>query len=147
MENKAELFQAPIGFVKAGSKEKLTKSKRKITKRRYGWLDNARDWRCYFDLEGSRESDFHGYISPKNDFLHPDLDYKHSEGILYVPPRPKQKLIFPHEVCVTDLEPDGYIISYSKRIVIIVELTVPAEDNVRKWHSEKTEKYNDIQEC
>ena len=45
---------------------------------------------------------------------------------------------------MTDLEPDGYIISYSKRIVIIVELTVPAEDNVRKWHSEKTEKYNDI---
>ncbi len=144
VEKKAELSQAPIGFVKAGNKEKLTKSKRKITKRRYGWLDDARDWECYFDLEGSRESDFHGYISPKDDILPPDLDFKHSEGILYVPPQPKQKLIFPHEVCVTDLEPDGYIISYSKRIVIIVELTVPAEDNVRKWHSEKTEKYNDI---
>ena len=45
---------------------------------------------------------------------------------------------------MTDLEPDGYIISNSKHIVIIVELTVQAEDNVRKRHSEKTEKSNDI---
>ena len=94
VEKKAELSQAPIGFVKAGNKEKLTKSKRKITKRRYGWLDDARDWECYFDLEGSRESDFHGYIYPKDDILPPDLDFKHSEGILYVPPSTKAKTNF-----------------------------------------------------
>ena len=36
------------------------------------------------------------------------------------------------------------ILSRLKRVVIIVDFTVPAEDKVRKWHSEKTEKYDDI---
>jgi len=64
------------------------------------------------------------------DFDLPDL---HSAGLKYH---------FPYEVEVTDLRCDGYIISFSRKVCCIVELTVPMEDNIEYWHQVKTEKYN-----
>ena len=48
---------------------------------------------------------------------------------------------FPQDVDATDIRCDGFIISRSKRILIIVELTVPMEDNIEHWHAVKTEKH------
>ena len=54
------------------------------------------------------------------------------------------RLVFPEVVCATDLEPDGYLISKSSRSVVVVEMTVPWEENVNGWHRKKTKKYEDI---
>ena len=39
---------------------------------------------------------------------------------------------------------DGFIISRSKKVFIILELTVPMEENLEKWHQEKLEKYSKL---
>ena len=49
--------------------------------------------------------------------------------------------LFPPEVEVTDVRCDGHIISRSKKICMILELSVPTEDNIDYWHSVKREKY------
>ena len=36
---------------------------------------------------------------------------------------------------------DGFIISRSKKIFIIIELTVPMEENIERWHVDKLKKY------
>jgi len=36
---------------------------------------------------------------------------------------------------------DGYILSPSKKIIIIIELNVPMEENIEDWHNEKLNKY------
>ena len=56
---------------------------------------------------------------------------------------PHSAYVFPHEVCITPLKMDGQVISRSARICIGIELTVPMEDNVEKWHQAKRDKYED----
>jgi hypothetical protein len=43
-----------------------------------------------------------------------------------------------------DIRCDGYILSRSKKICIIIELTVPMEENIEHWHSEKRSRYSKI---
>ena len=50
-------------------------------------------------------------------------------------------LIFPHHITQTSLRPDLIIFSNSTRQVILIELTVPAEDNITQRHSDKEDKY------
>jgi hypothetical protein len=54
------------------------------------------------------------------------------------------RFAFPHDVAVTELRCDGYILSRSSKVVIIVELTVPMEENIPLWHSKKSIKYEDL---
>ena len=54
---------------------------------------------------------------------------------------PGSKYVFPHDVDTTDLRCDAHIISRSKKICIVIELTVPMEDNIEYWHTFKLEKY------
>ena len=50
--------------------------------------------------------------------------------------------MFPHDVAVTGHRPDGFLISRQTKICIILELTVPLEENIKSRHVKKTEKYN-----
>ena len=52
---------------------------------------------------------------------------------------------FPVDVDITSLVCDGYIISRSRRICIILELTVPMEENIEYWHQIKLGKYSTLQ--
>ena len=62
-----------------------------------------------------------------------DLPEWHKEG---------SKFVFPHDVLVSELRIDGYILSRSKRICIFgPELTVPLEERIEHWHSTKQAKY------
>jgi len=58
---------------------------------------------------------------------------------------PGSSYLFPHEICATPLKIDGCIISREKRICIGLELTVPMEENIPKWHRLKASKYEDLQ--
>jgi len=49
--------------------------------------------------------------------------------------------LFPHEVAVSSLRPDGVLVSRESKKCIILELTSPLEENIQAWHSKKTEKY------
>ena len=50
---------------------------------------------------------------------------------------------FPHEVCLTPLRIDGYIISRTARVCIGLELTSPMEENIGFWHKSKLQKYEE----
>jgi hypothetical protein len=50
----------------------------------------------------------------------------------------------PLDVDVSTLLCDGFIISRSKKIFILIELTVPMEENMERWHVEKLEKYSKL---
>ena len=54
------------------------------------------------------------------------------------------KYCFLQNIDVVDVRCDGYIISRSKKICIIIELTVPMEENIEYWHSEKRNRYSKI---
>ena len=51
--------------------------------------------------------------------------------------------VFPHDVCLTPLRIDGYIISRTAKICIGIELTSPMEENIARWHGSKLRKYED----
>ena len=51
---------------------------------------------------------------------------------------------FPLDVDVSTRMCDGFIVSRSKKIVIPLELTVPMEENIERWHQEKTERYSNL---
>ena len=57
---------------------------------------------------------------------------------------PGSSYVFPHVVALTTLKIDGYIISESARICIVLELTCPMEENLVKWHSFKQRKYEEL---
>ena len=65
------------------------------------------------------------------DFHLPELHQNHSYQI-------------PFDVDVSPLMCDGFIISHSKKVFILLELTVPMEENIEKWHTEKSEKYSKL---
>ena len=50
----------------------------------------------------------------------------------------------PFEVDVSTLMCDGFIMSRSKKIFIILELTVPMEENIERWHLEKLKRYSNL---
>ena len=54
---------------------------------------------------------------------------------------PLSKYLFPPEVCATPLKMDGYVMSRKHRICVGIELTVPMEHNIAKWHQSKLLKY------
>ena len=55
--------------------------------------------------------------------------------------RDLNEFVFPFWICSTDLKPDCVIFSMQRKICIILEMTVPMDINIEKWHSVKLEKY------
>ena len=53
-------------------------------------------------------------------------------------------LIFPPHIVQTSLRPHLIIHSNTTRQVILIELTVPTEDNITDWHAKKEEKYSKL---
>ena len=58
----------------------------------------------------------------------------------------ESKLIFPVHVWETSLRPDAVMISNSKKIVIMLELTSPMEENIIDRNIYKRKKYNELLE-
>jgi hypothetical protein len=55
-----------------------------------------------------------------------------------------QEMVFPHDVFITNLRIDGYILSREKKICILgPEITAPMDDNVIYWHTIKSNKYRE----
>ena len=52
------------------------------------------------------------------------------------------QLQFPVEAAVTSLRPDVVLFSRSSKTIVLLELTVPLEDNVHQAHDRKTTKYS-----
>ena len=52
------------------------------------------------------------------------------------------QLQFPIEAAVTSLRPDVVLFSRSSKTIVLLELTVPLEDNVHQAHDRKTSKYS-----
>ena len=60
----------------------------------------------------------------------------------------KKQLKFPEEICITGLRPDMLVKSLKERILIIIELTSPCEENFEVRHMEKEGKYQGlVAEC
>lgn len=58
------------------------------------------------------------------------------------------QILFPPEITQTALRPDIIVWSRSLRRVILMELTIPAEDNLQKAHNRKMLKYQAlVEEC
>ena len=57
-----------------------------------------------------------------------------------------KRLVFPRHVFVTDLRPDVVIYSNHDKVVIMVELTCPCEENFDARHEEKLTKYDELKE-
>ena len=55
--------------------------------------------------------------------------------------RETNEFVFPFWICSTDLKPDCVIFSMHRKICSILEMTVPMDVNMEKWHSVKLEKY------
>ena len=54
----------------------------------------------------------------------------------------ERQLQFPIEAAVTSLRPDVVLFSRSSKTIVLLELTVPLEDNVHLAHDRKTTKYS-----
>ena len=50
-------------------------------------------------------------------------------------------LVVPVFLAVSTLRPDILLLSRSSKMLIIIELTCPCEENMSKWHEEKSQKY------
>ena len=59
---------------------------------------------------------------------------------------PSKSLIFPWHIAITELRPDLVIFSNVSKIVILIELTCPCEENFEDRHHEKLTKYNLLKE-
>ena len=60
----------------------------------------------------------------------------------------KRQLVFPSHICVTRLRPDIVLFSNSSRLLIIIELTAPCEENIAERHMFKLDHYSAlVQEC
>ena len=55
-----------------------------------------------------------------------------------------EKITFPPEIYSTDQRPDIIIFSHSLKKVLIVELTVPADENIQAAHIRKTARYTEL---
>ena len=54
------------------------------------------------------------------------------------------KLLFPSFIAVTTLRPDMVVYSLLLKVVIILELTCPCEENMEEWHRVKFQKYEPL---
>ena len=54
-------------------------------------------------------------------------------------------MVFPQHIAQTRLRPDMVLWSDAKKIVLIVELTVPWESNMEWAYERKTTRYSDLQ--
>jgi hypothetical protein len=81
----------------------------------------------------SAKSVFAGYLDWKVQF---DLDYDYTGK--------KARTRMPPEIVVTTLCPDGVIWSKQAKVVILLELTAPWEENIEKAHSRKNAKYAEL---
>ena len=86
------------------------------------------------------------FVKEGNKGIKKKSSYKH--GILYTAndwiltyDRSHDPLVFPPHIVQTSLRPDMVIYSNSTKQVILIELTVPTEDNIIDWHAKKEEKY------
>src|SRR5277367_3421982 len=60
----------------------------------------------------------------------------------------ERRLVFPSEIVVTALRPEMVLVEYSKKMVMMVELTVPWEDRMMEANVRKSSKYEELrQEC
>ena len=55
-----------------------------------------------------------------------------------------KKLVFPHEITTTTLRPDIILWSPGRKIVIMIELTVPWETRAQQAHERKRLKYDQL---
>ena len=55
-----------------------------------------------------------------------------------------EPLVIPSFLSVSSLRPDILLFSCSTRMVIIIELTCPCEENMSQWHEEKSQKYHSL---
>lgn len=55
-----------------------------------------------------------------------------------------KKMVFPPEIYTTNQRPDIVIWSHSKRMVLLVELTVPADENIEAAQIRKSERYQEL---
>ena len=58
-------------------------------------------------------------------------------------PEDMKSLVFPQYICYTSFRPDGYIMSLSAKICVLIELTAPLEENIPKWNRKKFAKYEE----
>ena len=54
------------------------------------------------------------------------------------------RLVFPVEILVTSLRPDILIHSPSKKLLVVIELTVPWEERIEEAHERKKAKYSEL---
>ena len=59
---------------------------------------------------------------------------------------PSKSLIFPGHIAISDLRPDLIIFSNINKLIILIELTCPCEENFEDRHREKLTKYKDLKE-
>jgi len=55
-----------------------------------------------------------------------------------------RRLVFPQEICSTNLRPDILVTSQEGKVIILIELTVPWEDRIEEAHELKMSKYEPI---
>ena len=87
---------------------------------------------------------------------HQSIKYKKRStrlGILHKSPSwnvladiPSKSLMFPAHIALTELRPDLVIFSNSTRIVILIELTCPCEENFEERHHDKIKRYTPLKE-
>ena len=78
-----------------------------------------------------------GWLSEANDWVADwDLPELHSNASSYV---------FPHYICASPLKVDGFIVSNSSKVCIILEFTSPMEDNLDMWNTRKKVKYLELE--
>jgi hypothetical protein len=80
-----------------------------------------------------------GLLAPARDWI---CDFDLPE--YHLPPA--APYAFPAEVAAISNRPDAYLISRSKRIIVVSELTVPMEDNVERQHQYKLQRYDNIKD-
>ena len=56
----------------------------------------------------------------------------------------KTKLVFPQDICSTNLRPDILVTSRASKTILLIELTVPWEDRIEEAHELKMSKYEAI---
>ena len=72
--------------------------------------------------------------SKRSGLLHSATDWKLSVDY-------DGSLVFPHFIALSQLRPDMVLYSFSKKIVILIELTCPCEENFEDRHRDKMFKY------
>ncbi|XP_072022080.1 uncharacterized protein [Amphiura filiformis] len=108
-------------------------------------------WLCV----GSRPFPFHSELKQNQRKLHNFIDLTWSKNILkkardwtFLMDEEHKPIVFPPEIAETAKQPDITIYSATTKHAIIIELTVPSEDNLANAYARKKCKYEDlVAEC